>query len=648
MSSSVQTPSSVLSSLIRRLKYRTSVFVSYSRLDIEEAKTVMAILKQSPHEINVWYDQNLKPGSQWRPEIFQSIDESDVLLFLISRNSLSSLFCHLELSYASVQGKRILPLYIENIIDQDLEQELRAEWETRDWDGLADANWATLKAIQAQTLPAHIPDKVEDAEIKTWLHSRPQQLDFVTTLWQTLESLGQDKRRGIQRRRLVALISLVVLIVAVVFLSHFVQIARIDQDTLNSQFVAESAAYQSNQGDIEKSHNYLNTALASYTAFVPGFDNILRRVFPVMADYHLNEGVNDLTIVPTTSYVLAGGVDGKVYLWNWEACSVDQEPFSVISSARNSRIDSVAASPDGRILAAIATDIDTIDTPAANIYRWQTAQLVRGENTRSELLPADGLEVASIAFDDRIEAHMLAVGGNQSQGGQAAIRLYDTQTWAVRQSLVWPENIGQDATIVSLAYGPQGQLTAILEEEIGDNYVQHIAYWGTTDTDQAPQLMQMEPDELSRLGGFAAVAVGDQLVVGQTSEGYLCPWEPSSGAFNAEASCFGRLEGQPLSFGVALSDDGQHILSTGYNGGEVNIWNIDDTENPVATLSGPVGQINGLDVRGGQLVTGLDDLSRTMRLWDWRAALKIRDMTSQELREAFLNLPVASRRTCGR
>ena len=95
-------------------------FVCYAHDDKGIVYREMEWLHQ--REINLWYDEGIEPGTNWRTEIGVALENATQVLFFISRRSLASNHCNREINYALDQGKKILPVYIE---DAELTTDLR-------------------------------------------------------------------------------------------------------------------------------------------------------------------------------------------------------------------------------------------------------------------------------------------------------------------------------------------------------------------------------------------------------------------------------------------------------------------------------------------------------------------------------------------
>ena len=92
-----------------------TIFVSYSHSDIEYTKSLITRLRRFYGHHEVWFDENLKDkgGHNWVSLIQKAIDESEIFLFLISKESLASQYCRQEFSRAKKQGKHIIGVLIE-------------------------------------------------------------------------------------------------------------------------------------------------------------------------------------------------------------------------------------------------------------------------------------------------------------------------------------------------------------------------------------------------------------------------------------------------------------------------------------------------------------------------------------------------------
>lgn len=89
------------------------IFISYSRID---KNIVFPFIKRIENELNTtcWIDsEGIESGSQFEEVIVNAIDESKVVLFMLSDNSINSKWTRREVLYAEDEGKRIVPIVID-------------------------------------------------------------------------------------------------------------------------------------------------------------------------------------------------------------------------------------------------------------------------------------------------------------------------------------------------------------------------------------------------------------------------------------------------------------------------------------------------------------------------------------------------------
>src|SRR5688572_30263852 len=92
----------------------TSLFISYSRKDIESARRLTEAFKGQ--DWNFWIDwEGIPPTVDWWKEIEKGIEESDVFIFLISPDSSKSKVCKQEIEHAAKNGKRLIPVVVRDI-----------------------------------------------------------------------------------------------------------------------------------------------------------------------------------------------------------------------------------------------------------------------------------------------------------------------------------------------------------------------------------------------------------------------------------------------------------------------------------------------------------------------------------------------------
>jgi adenylate cyclase len=89
------------------------VFVCYSHEDAEVVYPELAWLRDQG--INVWYDEGIPAGRNWREVVGDSLLGARHLLFYISDRSLRSDHCNREVGLALDEGKDIVPVYLRSV-----------------------------------------------------------------------------------------------------------------------------------------------------------------------------------------------------------------------------------------------------------------------------------------------------------------------------------------------------------------------------------------------------------------------------------------------------------------------------------------------------------------------------------------------------
>ena len=92
---------------------KNPIFISYSRKDKE---IVFPLVKQIESQLKTkcWIDwDGIQSGDEFRDNIIQAIDKSEVVLFMLSDNSEKSSFIKKEIDYAKNIEKRIIPIIVD-------------------------------------------------------------------------------------------------------------------------------------------------------------------------------------------------------------------------------------------------------------------------------------------------------------------------------------------------------------------------------------------------------------------------------------------------------------------------------------------------------------------------------------------------------
>lgn len=94
-----------------------NVFITYSHNDTrakEKLITCLAVMKREGL-VKIWHDNEILGGDIWREEIFSTnLPNSDILLYLVSAESLASENCNKELAIALDEKIRVIPIILED------------------------------------------------------------------------------------------------------------------------------------------------------------------------------------------------------------------------------------------------------------------------------------------------------------------------------------------------------------------------------------------------------------------------------------------------------------------------------------------------------------------------------------------------------
>jgi len=95
-----------------------NIFISYSRRNQQETSNISNDIEILGN--NVWFDKELTGGENWWEKILENIRQSDIFIFVLSRESLNSSACQSEYKYAEALRKPIIPLLVDEKVSIDL------------------------------------------------------------------------------------------------------------------------------------------------------------------------------------------------------------------------------------------------------------------------------------------------------------------------------------------------------------------------------------------------------------------------------------------------------------------------------------------------------------------------------------------------
>ena len=121
------------------------VFISYSRKDAAFVQRLNKAFVEA-HRV-VWIDwQDIARGEDWWLEIERGVENADAFICVLSENWLASEICQREMSYATANHKRIIPI-IRQRIEGDTEGRLKTLWDKAEWKQQALEHWTALRHL---------------------------------------------------------------------------------------------------------------------------------------------------------------------------------------------------------------------------------------------------------------------------------------------------------------------------------------------------------------------------------------------------------------------------------------------------------------------------------------------------------------------
>ena len=92
------------------------IFITYAHKNTEAKDKLITHLAVMKREglISIWHDNEITAGDTWRDAIFSNLDDSDILLYLVSAYSLASENCNKELAAALNADIKVIPVILES------------------------------------------------------------------------------------------------------------------------------------------------------------------------------------------------------------------------------------------------------------------------------------------------------------------------------------------------------------------------------------------------------------------------------------------------------------------------------------------------------------------------------------------------------
>jgi len=96
-----------------------SVFLSYSRKNSDSANEIADAIHAAGYRVLI-DREDILPSENWKERLEKLINEADVVVFLLSPESLESDVCKWEVQHAAMRGKRLIPAVLEEPLNEEV------------------------------------------------------------------------------------------------------------------------------------------------------------------------------------------------------------------------------------------------------------------------------------------------------------------------------------------------------------------------------------------------------------------------------------------------------------------------------------------------------------------------------------------------
>jgi len=177
-----------------------NVFISYSRESSAAAEALATDIRALGHV--VWFDQELTGGQAWWDQILAMIRKCDVLVFLITPQSVSSTACMREYGYAAALRRAILPILIADGVRTNLLQPALAQIQFIDYRHQdRSAALRLARALATVSSPGPLPDPLPESPEApiSYLGGLAEQIETRSTLsYEQQSALVVDLKKGLR------------------------------------------------------------------------------------------------------------------------------------------------------------------------------------------------------------------------------------------------------------------------------------------------------------------------------------------------------------------------------------------------------------------------------------------------------------------
>ena len=89
------------------------LFISYSHRDTAKVYPILDLLYDRKYRI--WYDESCENGNDFRDELRYRIEDAEAVILFVSKHSMASPFCGMEIIVACENNKRLYPIYLDDV-----------------------------------------------------------------------------------------------------------------------------------------------------------------------------------------------------------------------------------------------------------------------------------------------------------------------------------------------------------------------------------------------------------------------------------------------------------------------------------------------------------------------------------------------------
>jgi hypothetical protein len=145
------------------------LFISYSRDDTAWTIELQNALNDKLHH-QVWMDRQIIPGADWWESILDEIENCDCLVYVMTPNSIDSVFCQAEWQYALDLNKPILPVLLKKCEFPKLLSDRQIQY----LDVASKYESITDILLKMERAFSFMQDSIKKADFKPYVAKRPK------------------------------------------------------------------------------------------------------------------------------------------------------------------------------------------------------------------------------------------------------------------------------------------------------------------------------------------------------------------------------------------------------------------------------------------------------------------------------------------